>query len=468
MFPPGELKHPARQQANRLFAAGIFRMFKAHLNEAGQASARFADPNICFGSTLTTFDALMKERYENDLVEKLMYPENPFLAKLQKLGDTEMVGSDMPVPIQLTLPQSVGGVFSTVQTKATTTGGNTTSTRFVITAGDYYGVVHIGDKVLKSSRTNRGAFLANKELEIDGLFEQAAESLSIAAWGNGGQSIGRRLGINGAGDVVTLYEAMDAQNFEIGMDIVASDNDGATATDTLRGGTAATLTGVGRENGTITATDWADITSFANGDYLFRASDFAGDTGNVIMKGVQAFITATNTPPALWGITAATRATDPQRLAGCRVANAELAGKTIDERIKILLSRMTSRFKAKRPTAGWMNDEDFQVLETLMAAKGIRPLEDETTQFGFAKISIATTAGTLPIFCDRHVPKGHFFALRMEDWGISSIGELTSFQNEDGLQILRRATSTDYEARLISYPLVFCRAPKNSGRCSLQ
>lgn len=442
-------------------------MFKAHLDEAGQASARFADPNICFGSTISTFGALMKQRYVDDLVEKLMYPENPLLGKLQKLGDTEMVGSTMEVPIQATLPQSVGGVFSTVQTKAGTAGGNTTSAKFSISAGDYFGVVHIGDKVIMASRTNKGAFLANKELEIDGLFEQAAESLSIAAWGNGGQAIGQRASIDGGGTIVTLIQAMDGQNFETGMAVVASPNDGATSTDSLRAGTAATLSGVSREDGTLTAADWANITSFGNNDYLFRAADFSGDTGNVVMKGVQAFITQTATPPALWGMTAATRLTDPQRFGGCRVPAAELAGKTMDERIKILLSRMTGRFKAKRPTAGWMNDEDFQVLETIMAAKGIRPLEDDTTQFGYSKISVATTAGLLPIFCDRHCPKGHFFALRMEDWGISSMGELTHFQDDDGVTILRRATSTDYEARLISYPLVYNRAPKNSGRCSL-
>lgn len=443
-------------------------MFKAILNGSMQAETCVIDPNICHGSTIATFGSLMKLRYENDLVEKLMYPENPLLAKLEKLGDTEMVGTEMPVPIQKTLPQSVGAVFTTVQTKAGTAGGNTTSDRFMIAAGDYYGVVHLGDKVLMATRTNRGAFLANKELEIDGLFEQAAESLSIAAWGNGGQSIGRRLSINGAGTIVTLMEAMDGQNFEVGMDVVASANDGATATDTLLdSGAAATLSGVSREDGTLTAADWGDISSLANGSYLFRAADFNGDTGNVIMKGVQAFITATNTPPALWGVTAATRLADPQRMAGCRVPNAELAGKTIDERIKILLSRMTGRFKAKRPTAGWMNDEDFQVLETIMAAKGIRTLEDDSTQFGFSKIDIATTAGKLPIFCDRHCPKGHFFALRMEDFGISSMGELTHFQDADDVTILRRSASTDLEARLISYPLLFNRAPKNSGRCSL-
>ncbi len=78
------------------------------------------------------------------------------------------------------------------------------------------------------------------------------------------------------------------------------------------------------------------------------------------------------------------------------------------------------------------------------------------------------SGGTIPIYCDRHCPKGTFFALRMADWGISCMGELLHFQNGDGMEILRVYNSTNYEARLISYPLLYNRAPKNSGRVSLQ
>jgi hypothetical protein len=417
-------------------------------------------------STLTTFDALLKERYmDSSIVEKLMYPENPLLAKLQKLGDTEMVGDTMPVPIFSALPQALGSGFSTVQTKSGTAGGNTTSYKWAITAGSYYGVVAIDDKVIEASRTNKGAFLGNKEVEIDGLFEQASEILSVYTWGNGGSAIGRRLSLSG--NDLTLYADIDAQNFEVGMDLRASPNDGSTSTDTLRGGTAATVSGINRSTGVVTATTYGNITSFADGDYLFRDTDFFGSTGSVIIQGVQSFITPTDTPPALWGVTAASRAVDPQRFAGCRVPQSVIAGKSYEERIKILLAWMTGRFKAKAPTAGWMNPEDFQVLETLMSARGVRPLEDDSTKFGFMKIDVMTGSGRLPIYCDRHCPKGTFFALRMEDWGLSSMGELTHFQNRDGLQILRQGTTTAYEARLISYPLLYNRAPKNSGRVSL-
>jgi hypothetical protein len=55
----------------------------------------------------------------------------------------------------------------------------------------------------------------------------------------------------------------------------------------------------------------------------------------------------------------------------------------------------------------------------------------------------------------------------MDDWWISSMGELLHPQTSDGNQILRRATATDLEYRLISYPLLANRAPKNSGRVAL-
>jgi len=186
-----------------------------------------------------------------------------------------------------------------------------------------------------------------------------------------------------------------------------------------------------------------------------------------VIKGVQAFITATAAPPALWGITANTRAVDPERFAGCRVDAAELNGKTYEERIKLLLARMTGVYKSKRPTAGFMHPEDFSTLDTILSARGQRVLTDANTQFGFSKIDVATPAGTLPVYTDRHCPKGTFFALRMEDWAIHSMGEILHPQARDGFQMLRRASSTDYEFRLISYPLLANRAPKNSGRVSL-
>lgn len=412
-------------------------------------------------STLTTFDALLKERYvDSDKVEKLTFPENTLLGMLQKRGDTGMVGDTLVVPIMARLPQGVGGTFADASGNAT----NPTHYKWNITAGDYFGVVELGDKVLEASRSNPGAFMDNKTSEIDGLYEQMAEMLSIHAWGNGGGAIGQRA--SAATNDITLVNTIDAQNFEVGMTVVASSADGTGSSDSLRTGST-TVTAVNRATGVITLASAAGINSFGDLDYIFRDGDFNGDTGVIVMRGIQAFLTATDVPPALWGVTAANRLTDPQRFAGCRVVAQSLSGKATDERIKILLAQMTGRFKAKMPTAGFLNPEDFQVLETLMATKGTRPLQDESTKFGYTKIDIMASGGRIPIYTDRHCPIGVFVALRMEDWWISSMGELMHPQNRDGFEMLRRDAATDYQFRLISYPLIANRAPKNSGRCSL-
>jgi hypothetical protein len=413
-------------------------------------------------STLATFTALLKERAEDSsIVEKLVYPENPLLGMLEKRGDTGMVGDKMPVPIFRGNPQGVASAFATAQTNATTT----KSFQFDIEAGDYHGVVHIGDKVMMASRTNQGAYLENKSIEIDGLWETAGEMLSVYSWGNGGQALGRIAALDAT--TVTLEDSATAGNFEVDMLVVASADDGSVSTHALRDTADQTvITGINRATGVLTLTT-GDISGLAVGDYLFREGDFFGDTGTVVIKGVQCFTTVSDSPMALWGIAAATRATDPQRYAGCRVDPTLLMGKSFEERIRILMSQMTGRFKAKAPTHGFMHPEDFETLVTLMQSKGIRALEDSTTKFGYTKIDVMTGAGNLPIYCDRHCPKGTFFAFRMDDWWISSMGELLHPQTSDGNQILRRATATDLEYRLISYPLLANRAPKNSGRVAL-
>jgi hypothetical protein len=224
-----------------------------------------------------------------------------------------------------------------------------------------------------------------------------------------------------------------------------------------------------RTDGSLVLDVASDIAALAAGDYLFRASDFAGDTTVKILKGVQAFITATDVPGALWGIASATRDNDPQRYAGCRVFADDLNGEQIDQRIKILLSRMSGRYKAKTPTAGFLHPETFLRLETLLTGTGLRSLPDDSTKFGYRKIDIVspTSSGSIPIFIDRHCPKDVFFALRMENWWLSSMRELFHPQTDSNGGILLRDGSTDHEFRLISYPLAVCNAPLHNGRVPL-
>jgi hypothetical protein len=180
---------------------------------------------------------------------------------------------------------------------------------------------------------------------------------------------------------------------------------------------------------------------------------------------VQAFITPNATAPGdLWGVTNAVRLTDVQRFTGCRLPSSEYSAKPIEDRIRTLASFCTSRYKAKRFDAGFLNPEDWTRFETGMMSQGYRALTDDKTQFGYSAIELNVAGGKVKIYADRHCPKGHFFGLRMDNFWMSSMGKLISPVNGDGLTMLRKVNSMSYEFRIKSYPLFVCNAPLHGSR----
>jgi hypothetical protein len=290
-----------------------------------------------------------------------------------------------------------------------------------------------------------------------------AEAQSAYLWSNGGNAIGRIGAISS--NTITLSDKSQICNFEVNQEItVSGDGDGSAGTETERTGSS-TISAVDRINGTITITV-SDITGEAVGDYIFREGDFNGADAVTIIKGVQTFVSTASTLPALWGVTSAIRMYDRQRFGGCYVPDDDMTGFSYEARIKTLLARMSSRYKSLTPTAGFLNPEDFMELETALEARRITPEKDNDTKFGFMKISVVTGTGAIPIYSDRHCPKGHFFALRMEDWKLHWMGP-GLIHPQTGPDGLLNYASTDHEFRLLSFPGLSCSAPRNSGRVRL-
>lgn len=414
-------------------------------------------------TTMAVFDAFLKRRSAKRF-EKLVYNDNPLFGLLEKRGDTGMEGESLQVPLHVGKPQGAGGVFEEAQAVAnSSTGGNNKQHKMLITAGSYFGVVNIGDKVMEASRTNAGAFLSAKTHEIENLQEQTGDNLATYCWGTGGNKLAQIATLPGS-NVITFSEPSDVANFEVGMYLRWSLGDGSTTTDTLKSGTTY-VTHVDREASTITVENTGAGAGMATSDYLFRAGDFFGDTGNIVLKGIQLFVTPNGTtPPEMWGISQATRLTDVQRFTGCRLPSTEYDGKPIEDRIRTLVSWMSGRYNSKRFTHGFLHPEDWTRFETGMMARGYRPIDDDTTQFGYTAIELNTAGGKVKIMADRKCPKGHFFGLNMENLWLSSMGKLIQVVNGDGLTILRKVNSMAYEYRLKSYPLLGCDAPIRLGR----
>lgn len=411
-------------------------------------------------STLTTFDAFLKERYTSDKVENLLQCGKPFFTDVSKSEDGS--GDVLVVPLHYGNPQGVAASTLAQAQAVNSTGANVKGAKWSIEWGDYFGTVDIGDKVMRAARNNVGAFLENKTMEIDGLYETMATSLATYLTKNGGGAIGQRASISS--NTITLSEKADTWNFEIGMGVHASANDGSDAAHALRAGTGTYVTAVDHAAGTVTVADQSQITSFANNDYLFRLGDFAGNTSTKLMKGLEAFVTTSTTPPTLWGISDTTRLTHLQRFSGCKVASGDLTGKGLEERIQLLGAYMASRYKVPMGNLrAYMNPEEFHRLQLSLQSRGQRTLTDDSTSFGYEYVEVVSGGRKVRVYADPFFSKGKVFLVRMENVKLWSLGKLVAPQNGDGLEMLRKSTTTDYEYRLLSYPAFACNAPGYCG-----
>lgn len=412
-------------------------------------------------STLASFDAFIKEYYNPQKVEDLTKTGKPFYGRCK--ANTEVTGDPWVVPILTSNPQGVtgGGTLANAQTAT----GNTVSIKWNISMSDVLGTVAIGDKVMMASRNNMGAFLQDKTVEIDGLYETFSTEIAVKMWRNGGGASGQVATI--VGNVITFVNPADVFFWEVNQFMQANSDDGTNTGTTPRAGSTF-VTNVDTINGNVTVNNVASITGLAVGDFLFRFGDVVANTGIVAFTGVQAYITASpsTAAPALWTVTSAQRNTQFQRLSGCKLPVALVNGKGIEERIQILGSYMQGRFRAMGIGGTYevyVHPEDWQTLNMSLQNRGLRPLEDDTTQFGYQYIDIITGGKRMKCFGDPFVPKGSGFIMRMDNFVLGSYGELITPVNGDGLQMLRLATTNDYEYRLKSYVNMSNNAPGCSG-----
>lgn len=414
-------------------------------------------------STIQTFQFAIKDRYDVvSKVEDLTLGDRPLMAMITK--DTDLSGDNSIIPMIFGRPQGIAAIgVAQAQTSAT----NVEGAKLLLTAGDLDGSVFIGDKVITASRSNPGAFLRNKTAEIDGLYEQMADDISAMLYGNSGNSVGVvavggvnvGAGING-GDLITLTEATQAINFEVGMGVDASATDGsATGTVTQTGDT---VQAVDRAGGVIDVGTGA--TSIVATEYLFRTGSYGGLAAVFTFHGLSSFLWPDNSPPNIYGMD---RTPDTIRLAGARVAAADIAGRNIEEKLQILGSYMMGRFKGKGASHGFMNPEDFTKLSIALQSRGTVPVKDTSTRFGFNAISVNLGGKDVKIYSDPWCPKGTFFALRLKDWKLHSMEALIHPIEADGLTLLRASAANDYEYRLVSYPAMSTVAPGYSGRVAI-
>lgn len=294
--------------------------------------------------------------------------------------------------------------------------------------------------------------------ELDGALITLGISAGSALFGNGGGAIGQISAGSSVGTAtITLANISQILNFQVGMLLNASVDDGTGGGGTRNAGATVTITNVNTATGQLTASgNWtAGIAAVAAGDFLFQNGDY-----NAKIIGLSGWLPATS--PSSTAFNGIDRSVDPERLGGVRYAG---LGAPKTESL-IQLAALISRFNGK-PDYAVMNPLDFVDVAKELAVKQMY-VPKTAMSFGDAQISfegfqLAAPTGMVTCLQDPFCPQGTAYELQMDTWELVSVGALPKFADFDKAKWLRQPAADTYQARALYRATTYCSAPGYNG-----
>ena len=407
--------------------------------------------------------ASLKELYKdsNEYMKDLVYKENPFLALVPKDESPDgFAGKYIPVPLEYGTPQGRSHTFANAQAQQTAT---QLASFFVYVIQDYE-LVTITNLLMEQTKTNAGAFVDAAKLQMDAGFRTITNNIAFELFSDGSAVrgiIGSASRPVGGIYTITLSNAQQIVQFEVGMLLVASATDGgAPSADTV------TISAVNRATGVVTGTasaatlsaNWAIGTGSA---YLTVSGDLpstgATTTGSYLaLSGLAAWLPVTSPAPTdnFWGVN---RSADPTRLAGCRF-NAQAY--TIVEGMTNALAFLNR--EGGKPDLCIMDFASYASLVNALGAKVqyVQVNHDEV-EVAFEGITFQSAYGRVTVLADRSCPPQTAYLLTMNTFKLRSLGKVPHIltYGMEGLEGLRVGNADALEIRIGYYGNLICSAP---------
>lgn len=391
---------------------------------------------------LTAMNAALKELYDGQVVENLVYADNPFLAMIKK--NTDFGGKYKPIPIIIGVSQGRSSTFSNAQ-------GNQTAAvidSFLLTRVSDYSIATIDNQTMLASRTDKMAFLEGSKLVIDAAIRSLTNSLASALFRSGTGSIGQ-ISTIGTG-VIQLAQASDVVQFELGMTLQANPTDGGTPRAAL-----GYVIAVNRSVGTVTvsATGQGGAAGtpalWVPNDYLLVQGD-----NNLKIKGLQAWLPPVAPGPSdnFFGVN---RSTDVTRLAGIRYDG---SAQPIEEAL-IDASSLLAR-EGGKPNVCVTNFATYSALEKALGSKVQYIDLKGPAEIAFRGIQVNGANSMIKVFPDRNCQPQTGYLLQMETWALESLGDAPQIlRYGDGLEMLRVYNADAGEVRVGYYANLRTNAP---------
>ena len=419
------------------------------------------------GATLTQVLPLLREHYHDNITEIFFKADStttPIMAGMESKSMEDGLGRQFVVPIEYGLGSSASSTFSVAQGKAqgTTVGSAALRDRWVGSASVIDAVAYWA----------RDSILAAKG--ADELFDVMAREMDSKIW-----LVKKRLATcaveQGYGRVGTIVAAPTSTTITIGTDeinrldigdeIVASADIGTSA---LRAtlNTGVRVTGINPDSGVVTLS--GDVTAgggaWQNGDIVFFYGDRHDNAPPTVQLpiGLGGWIPVT--APGSTTFFNINRQNNPN-LGGHRVA---ASGR---DHATTFISTANRLFQyGSKADIGYTSPQDYSVLCADKDATKTVEIKLGKYEIGFDGVSLATLAGRVPIVPDAFTEQGQGWFGPFSDKRYAPFmahnDDLVNIDDIDGNEIVRNATSTNFEMRLFFRGQFFVPAPGKYAICT--
>lgn len=390
---------------------------------------------------LTSMNAALKELYDGQTVENLVYADNPLLAMMPK--KTDFGGKYKPIPIIIGASQGRSATFSDAQANQT----SAVIQSFLLTRASDYSIATLDNQTMLASRTDKMAFLEGSKVVIDGAIRSASLSAASALYRSGTGTIGQIDSISSG--VITLTNPADVVQFELYQTLQANATDGGVPRAAL-----GYVIAVDRSAGTVTVSA-TSVSGSAGDPALWVADDYLlvdGDV-NAKMTGLAAWIPST--APGATSFFGVDRSIDTVRLGGVRY---EGSAQSIEEAL-IDGSSLLAREGGKGDHC-FMSFASYSALEKALGSKVQYVDLKGPAEIAFRGIVLNGANSMIRVIPDRNCQPQTAYLLQLNTWALNSLGDCPQIlRYGDGLEMLRVYNADAGEVRVGYYANPACSAP---------
>jgi len=406
-------------------------------------------------TTVTNFDAALKQIYSASNLAKTTLSRRPLLAMLPKRSD--FGGRNMPIVNVYGDPQGRSASFGNAQGTTGTAPSNQVSVDdFLLTRVSNYSIAQVGSEAAEASKGDAMAFLQALKASIDGAMNSLSNSIETQLFRSGTGSIGTVGAIDpdsdGSTTLAALGEEEDIANFDVNQVLVFSATDGSS----LRAGTLV-VSAVNRSLGRVTV-GAAYSTVTTDGDFIYAQGDAADGGSNVCISGLSAWIpsAAPGGGDSFFGV---------NRSVDSRLYGQYTDQSSADIEDGLITAGSLSARVGGNPNVAFINHvQQRSLIQNLHNSQNYQTVNATThkglvSDIGFRSVAIQGDTGAINVVAANKCPAESGFMLEMDKWILATLGEPVKFLNLDGNRILRSATADSVEARLAFRGNLGCKAP---------